>query len=173
MQLLAFAGANGGMIQVVTGVLSAFGSIASASAQAEQQRLQGQQAQLEGQRKALQYEQRANQTLERIGAANASARARAFAGGVQGFSGSALVIQDANMRKGGKEFSIDMNNSAAAIRSGNLQNELYQQAADSTEMSGYFDAVGKLGTAAYSYSKLGGAPVTPAPIEERSIFATS
>lgn len=139
-------------------VASAAGSIQQAAAQRSMYELQGAQANLEATRRALQYEQRANATLERLNAANATVRAQAFAGGVLGFDGSAALVQTVSERRAGKEFMTDIQNARDALRGGAFQQTLYEQAGDTAMTGGYFDALGKLGTAAYGYSQIGGPP---------------
>ena len=43
-------------------------------------------------------------------------------------------------------------------RSGLIQSSLYQGAGQIAEQAGYFDAAGKLGSAAFQFAKLGGPP---------------
>jgi hypothetical protein len=159
-------------VAIASAVLGAAGSIQQAAAQQSMYELQGAQANLEATRRALQYEQRANATLERLNAANATVRAQAFAGGVSGFEGSAALVQTVSGRQAGKDFMTDIQSAKEALRGGRLQAQLYEQAGDTAMIGGYFDALGKLGTGAYQYKTLGGAPTTPAPIEDRSMMRT-
>jgi len=81
-------------IAVASSVTSAVGSIQQGRAQKEMYKLQASQTRLKASRDALQYEQQANQVLERLLANNATASAKGFAAGIQGFSGSAKLIQE-------------------------------------------------------------------------------
>jgi len=159
-------------VAIAAAVVGAAGSIQQAAAQQSMYELQGAQANLEATRRALQYEQRANSTLERLNAANATVRAQAFAGGVSGFDGSAALVQTVSSGKAGKDYMTDIQNARDALSGGSFQQRLYNEAGDTAMTGGYFDALGKLGMAGYQYRQLGGAPRTPAPIEDRSIRAS-
>jgi hypothetical protein len=93
--------------------------------------------------------------------------ARGFAGGTQGFEGSAGLIQAVNNTKGGKEFVFALGSSDSIRRSGLIQATLYESAGRTAERAGYFDAAGKIGMAALSYGNIGGAP-TEAPVVDKS-----
>jgi hypothetical protein len=154
--------------------ISAINSIQAGKARARQFELQGQQASLEGKQRALAEEQKANMVLQRLNETNAAARARGSAGGVQAFEGSAALIQDVNTRKAGKEFQVSLANATGAERMGQAQMSMYASAANQAEKQGYFQAAMTIASGAFQYSQLGAAPTgTPAPIEDRSTFATS
>ena len=142
--------------------VSAYGSIKAGKDQRAYYQVQAAQTKVEADRKAVQYQFQANQVLERVNAANASVVARGFAGGTQGFEGSAGLIQAVNTTKGGKEFAFALANADGVRRTGLIQATLYESAGKSAEQAGYFDAAGKLAMAASSYSKAGSAPKTEA-----------
>ena len=118
--------------------------------------MQARQAEVESDRRAVQYELQANEILRRTNQANAAVVARGFAGGTQGFEGSAALIQAVNNTRGGKEFMFALQNSDMTKRSGLIQSSLYQGAGQIAEQAGYFEAAGKLGQAASMGSKIGG-----------------
>jgi hypothetical protein len=149
-------------VAIAMAVVSAFGSIQEGKAKKDYYKVQAAQTRVESERKAIQYQFQANQVLERVNANNASAISRAFAGGTQGFEGSAALIQAVNNTKGGKEFAFALGNSDGVRRSGLIQATLYENAGDMAEKAGYFDAAGKLSMAAGQYSKTGSAPKTEA-----------
>jgi hypothetical protein len=155
-------------VAVAMAVVSAIGSIQGGKAQRSNYELQAAQTRVESERKAIQYEFQANQILQRVNNANASVVARGFAGGTQGFEGSAALLQAVNSTKGGKEFAFALGSSDAIRRSGLIQSTLYESAGRTAERAGYFDAAGKIGMATLSYSKIGGAPTTQAPVEDKS-----
>ena len=148
--------------------VSAVGSIQQGKAQRSNYQIQAAQTRVDSERKAIQYEFQGNQILQRINAANASVVARGFAGGTQGFEGSAGLIQAINNTRGGKEFAFALGNSDAVRRGGLIQATLYESAGRTAERAGYFDAAGKLAMAGSSYSKTGGAPTTQAPVVDMS-----
>jgi hypothetical protein len=94
--------------------------------------------------------------------------ARGFAGGTQGFEGSAGLIQSINNTRGGKEFTFALQNADMAKRSGLIQATLYEGAGQIAEQAGYFDAAGKLGQGMMMMSSIGGAPKTAAPVTDYS-----
>jgi hypothetical protein len=147
-------------VAIALAVVSAIGSIQGGKAQRSNYEVQAAQTRVESERKAIQYEFQANQILQRVNTANASAVARGFSGGTQGFEGSAGLIQAVNNTKGGKEFMFAMGNSDGIRRSGLIQATLYENAGRTAERAGYFDAAGKLGMAAGTYGKMGSAPST-------------
>lgn len=149
-------------------VVSAYGSIQEGKAKRDYYNLQAAQTRVETDRKAIQYQFQANQVLQRINASNAAVVARGYAGGTQGFEGSAAMVQAVNNTRGGKEFAFALGNSDAVRRGGLIQATLYESAGKTAERAGYFDAAGKLSMAAISSSKIGGAPTTTAPVTDMS-----
>jgi len=149
------------VIAIVSAVAGAVGEVQAGQAQKRQYNLQAQQSTLEGQRKAIQYEQRSNDVLRRRLQANAALAARAYAGGVDPFSGSPDVVRAANETAAGKEFSRLLEDADAAMRSGAFQAELYREAGRTAERTSYFRAATRLGSAAAS---AGGTTQAPAEI---------
>jgi hypothetical protein len=157
-------------VAAAAAVLGAYGDIQAGKAQQTQYNLQAEQATVEGQRKAIQYGQRSNDVLRRRMQANAALAARAYAGGVDPFSGSPDIIRAANDTAAGREYARLLEDADAAIRAGTIQAELYRQAGATAKRTGYFSAATKLGSAAASY---GGTTQAPAPIESRSFPSTT
>ena len=149
------------VIAVSLTAVSAAGSIEAGKARNKMYQMQAKQAEVESDRRAVQYELQANEILRRTNQANAAVVARGFAGGTQGFEGSAGLIQQVNNTRGGKEFMFALQNADMTKRSGLIQASLYEGAGQIAERAGYFDAAGKLGSAAFMGSKIGGAPSTP------------
>lgn len=156
-------------VAVAMAVISAVGSIQQGKAQKSYYQVQAAQTRVESERKAIQYQVQANQILQRVNTANASVVARGFAGGTQGFEGSAALLQAVNNTKGGKEFAFALGSADSVRRSGLIQATLYESAGDTAQKAGYFDAAGKLGMAYLSYGKIGSAPsTTQAPVVDMS-----
>ena len=154
-------------VAVAMAVVSAFGSIQEGKAKNDYYKMQAAQTRVESERKAIQSQFKANQILQRINSANATVIARGFAGGVQGFDGSAGLIQAVNNTRGGKEFAFELGTADAVRRGGLIQATLYESAGKTAERAGYFDAAGKLAMAGANYSKVGGAP-NQAPVTDKS-----
>jgi hypothetical protein len=145
-------------IAITLTAVSAAGSIKAGQDRNKMYQMQAKQAEVEADRRAVQYELQANDILRRTNQANAAVVARGFAGGIQGFEGSAGLIQAVNNTRGGKEFAFALQNADTAQRGGLIQASLYRGAGQIAEQAGYFDAFGKLGSAGMSYAKLGSAP---------------
>lgn len=135
-------------------VAGAFQALSAGRAQSDMYKLQAQQARLKASRDALQYEQQANMVFERMLGTNATAAARGFAGGVQGLSGSARLIQERNEKVAGRDIQVMQEGSKTALSYGEAQSMMLKSAADTAVSGSYFDAIGKLGTAAFMYSQL-------------------
>lgn len=155
-------------VAIAMTALSAYGSIREGQDKKKYYDQIAQQSRIEGERKAIQYEFQANQILQRTNAANAAVIARGFAGGTQGFEGSAGLIQAVNNTRGGKEFAFALGNADGTRRNSLIQASLYEQAGETALRTGYFNAAGKLGMAALTYGQIGGAPSTPAPVIDKS-----
>ena len=150
--------------------LSAIGSIQQGRQQKELYELQAQQVDLKARRDALQYEQAALQTYRKLQETNANAAARGFAGGVNGFSGSAKLIQEVNEKQAGRDISILEDNKRAVLSFGEIQAQMLTEAGDQAVRGSYFDAISKLGMAAYSYNQNAPADKTTkvVPVVDRS-----
>jgi hypothetical protein len=153
------------VIAIASAVIGAVGEMEAGKAQQRQYNLQAQQTEVESQRKAIQYGQRSNDVLRRRMQANAAIAARAYAGGVDPFSGSPDLVRAANDTAAGREYATLLEDADAAIRSGMFQAEVYREAGATARRTATFRAVTKLGTAAASF---GSATQSPAPIESRN-----
>lgn len=160
-------------VAIASSVLSAVGSIQQGKAQKEMYKIQASQAELKAKRDALQYEQQANQVLERLLANNATAAAKGFAGGVSGFSGSAKLVQERSERVAGRDVAIMQEGAKSAISFGEIQANMLREAGSQAMRGAYFDAIAKLGTAAYAYNQTatGGGTGQKAPVIDKSINA--
>ena len=155
-------------VAIAAAVIGAYGTIESGKAQKRQYGLQAQQTEVESQRKAIQYEQRSNDVLRRRLRANASISARAYAGGIDPFSGSPDIVRAANDTAAGREYATLLQDADAAMRSGAFQAELYRDAGRTAQRTAYFRAAAQLGSAATSFS---GGTQDAAPIIDRSNYS--
>lgn len=156
------------VIAVVSAVVGAIGDIEAGKAQQRQYNLQAQQTEVESQRKSIQYQQRSNDVLRRRLQANAALSARAYAGGIDPFSGSPDIVRAANDTAAGREYARLLEDADAAIRAGTFQAEVYREAGATAKRTAYFSAATKLGSAAASYGSYTGTTQAPAPVESRS-----
>lgn len=153
------------ILSVVASIAGAIGEMEAGAAQQRQYNLQAQQTEVESQRKAIQYQQRSNDVLRRRMQANAAIAARAYAGGVDPFSGSPDLIRAANDTASGREYARLLEDADAALRGGMLQAELYREAGATAKRTSQFRAATKLFSAGASLS---GGTQAPAPIESRN-----
>lgn len=160
-------------IAIAAAVLGAYGDIQAGKAQQTQYNLQAQQTEVESQRKAIQYQQRSNDVLRRRLSANAALSARAYAGGVDPFSGSPDIVRAANDTAAGREYARLLEDADAAIRAGTFQAEVYREAGATAKRTAYFSAATKLGSAAASYGSYTGTTQAPAPVESRNFPSTT
>jgi hypothetical protein len=155
-------------VAIALAVVSAYGSIKEGQDKKKYYDQQAAMTRIETERAAIKYEFQANQILQRTNSANAAVIARGFAGGVNAFDGSAGLIQAVNNTRGGKEFAFALSGAEGQRRNGLIQASLYEDAGATAERTGYFNAFAKLGGAAASYSSVGSAPSTPAPVTDKS-----
>lgn len=160
------------IIAVVAKVVSAIGSIQQGAAEQEMYNLKAKQATIEGERKAIQYQQRSNDTLRRLQATNSALAARAYAGGVNPFSGSPDIVRAANETTAGREYSILLADADAAMRGAGFQAEIYRESGRQAYQRGVFNAAGKLLGAGESFFGGGSGTQSPAPISDSSVYVS-
>lgn len=148
-------------VAIAAAVVGAVGSIQQGRAQEQMYKVQAMQTTAQSERKALQYELQANEILRRKREANAAIAARAFAGGVDAFSGSPDLLRAVNDTTAGREFMFSLNNANQALSFGAIEADMLRQAGKQAKKAGYFDAVAKLGMAAATYAKM----PTPAKVD--------
>jgi hypothetical protein len=153
-------------IAIAAAVLGAYSTYESGQIQKQQYGLKAQQATVEGQRKAIQYEQRSNDVLRRRLEANAALSARAYAGGIDPFSGSPDIVRAANETKAGREYAMLLADADAAMRGGAIQAQMYEAAGKAAARKATFDAAVQLAGAAASGMQTTQAP---APVETRTV----
>jgi hypothetical protein len=153
-------------VAIAATIASAIGSYQQGVSAKAQYNLQAKIATVEGERKAVQYQQRSNDILRRLKSTNSALAARAYAGGVDPFSGSPDIVRAANETSAGREYSILLADSSAALRGGEIQSQIYQQAGKTAYQQGVFNAAAKL---AFAGEKAFGGTQAPAPIETRTV----
>jgi hypothetical protein len=114
---------------------------------------------------ALKYQQQGNAILRRSVEAQAAARARAAAGGINPFEGSPQFIMDLSAAEGLREFDISLDNARLASLQGEEQALQFIAAGRRAKNRGLLEGVMTFGQAASSYSKIGG----PKPVSQFSL----
>lgn len=155
-------------ISAASTALSAVQALRQGQYQGGMYELQGEMALAKAERDAVNAELQANEVLRNLRRTNAAAIARGFAGGVSGFSGSAKLIQDVNEQYAGRDFK-NLQVAAKEKRSfGQIQNMMFQEAADAAVESSIFDALTTVASGAITAYKLesggifGGSPTPDA-----------
>jgi len=153
-------------VAIAATVLSAFSSYQQGVTAKSEYQIKAKIANVEGERKAVQYQQRSNDILRKLISTNASLAARGYAGGIDPFSGSPDIVRAANETSAGREYSIMLADSDAALRGGKLQAEIYETAGQTAYRQGVLNATTKLVSgAAQSF----GGKQSPAPIETSTV----
>lgn len=142
------------VVAIGSQLMSARGSVQTGTIQARGYNWQAAQALLKSKREALQYEQQANLSLERLLQNNAAAVARGFAGGVSGFSGSSKIIQERNEKLAGRDVQTLKEGAKTALTFGAIEASMLQEAGEAAIEGSYFDAMSKIGSAAYTASQI-------------------
>lgn len=162
------------VIGVATSLMSAYGKIQAGkaqqkafAAQAEQAAMQATQARVQARSEALKFRRQGVEVLDRIVRNNATINARAGAGGIDPFSGSAKSLQQFALAKGGLEFFTAEDNEAITTLMGEHRAKQFMHQAEVLTMRGNqamksakIGALMSLGQAAMSGVSLGvgGAP---------------
>ena len=107
---------------------------------------------------ALKYKQQGVAVLDNILATNAAINARAAAGGIDPFSGSAKALQTYALKKGASELYLARDGETIAFGTGEAQAMQYASQAKSAMAAGRTAALGTITSFALGQAKLGGAP---------------
>lgn len=127
--------------------VSAFGQMQAGRAAAKGFGQQAAMAELQGRAEALKYRQQGVETMDRIIRNRATIRARAGAGAIDPFSGSALGLQNFALSEGAQEIYVSKDNEIIAREGGVIQSSLLRQQGKQAYRSGLFKAVGTLASA--------------------------
>ena len=136
--------------------LSAVAGLKSGQATASGLRSQAMQTRMQAKGEELKYKQQGVAVLDNILQTQATLNARAGAGSIDPFSGSANALQQYALAQGAKENYTTMDNAIIAVRSGELQAQEYESAARSAMSQARMGAIMSLAQGAVSYGMLGG-----------------
>jgi hypothetical protein len=141
------------------------------NAQAQQAQIQSgfqaQQAEMQGRTEAIRARQEGLKTLTNINRTISTVRARAGAGAIDPFGGSAGSLQTYALREGYTEFDISQENAKLASSSAGFQANVYRYSGqananilrasgDAAAQAGMYQAIGTIGQAGAMYSSAGG-----------------
>lgn len=156
-------------IAVAGAAISAYGQMQAGKAQARGLAQQAALTQVQARSEALKYRQQGVETLKNIVRTNSTLNARAAAGGIDPFSGSAAGLAQFTQSEGAKEFFVTEDNQIIAREGGSIQAQLYMDQAKQAKRGAMFAAAGTLLSAGASFSKIGGPPTPGANVS----YATS
>ena len=141
--------------------LQAFAALKAAQATARGLAAQATQVRTQARTDALKYKAQGVKVLDNILATDAAIIARAGAGCIDPFSGSARTLSICAEAKGAEEKFLSDEGAIIALRSGVLQADQYEAQASATMMSGVFNAAAAFGQAYAFHKSLGAAPKAP------------
>ena len=180
---------------VIAGV-SAVGTIAGGQAQAKMANAQAAAAQqaaqaqamaslrqatmqrMQGRSEVLKYREEGVRTLENVLRNISTVNARAGAGGIDPFSGSAQALNNYALGTASDEYGVSLDNAIITLRSNELQAGIFEEDAQLqldrgaqqaallryqgkvAKTQSYFKAATTIGSAGYRYSQIGGPPTT-------------
>jgi len=136
-------------LQAVTGLMAARAQAKGYAAQATMARMQGAQ-------EALKYKQQGVQVLDNILRTQSAITARAGAGGIDPFSGSAKALNQFALARGAEELYTTREGQVIARKGGEMQAAQYMSAARSATMQGLVGAATAFGGAYSTQSLIGG-----------------
>lgn len=184
--LLGAMGVSGSAIAATSGVMSAIGSItsiasavgafASGSQQQAMYDAQAKQAQLRAQAEELKYKQQGVAVLQKTNMTAAAIAARAGAGSVDPFSGSAADLTSYAFGQGFGEFNLTQSNAALAREQGVYQAGIYRMMGQQAYTAGIAKGVGSIFSGLMSASSIGGAPfgaASVAPSNPLDVFGSA
>jgi hypothetical protein len=136
--------------------LSAVAQLKSGQATAGGLRSQATQARMQAKGEELKYKQQGVAVLDNILQTQATINARAGAGSIDPYSGSAGSLAIQALAKGALEKYMTVEGQIISLRSGELQAQEYESAARSAMSQARMGAIMSLAQGAFGYAMLGG-----------------
>ena len=143
-------------VAVALGAMGAAGQVQAGKATAAGYMAQATQSRTQAKSEELKYKQQGVAVLDNILRTQATLTARAGAGGIDPFSGSAGALQQYALAQGAKENYMARDNAIIVLRSGELQAQQYESAAGAAIAQARGAAFMTLASSAVSAGMLGG-----------------
>lgn len=124
---------------------SAYMQLRGAQAQAKGLAAQAGYTKMQAKQESIKYKQQAVAVLDNILATSAETVARAGAGGIDPFSGTADDLQNLAMAQGAMELYTVQDNELLALRGGEMQANQFMLQAKAAKQAGFAAALGTLG----------------------------
>jgi len=147
------------LMAAASSAVSAIGSIAAGESQRQTAYAQARQAELQAKSDALKYKQQGIAVLEKTLATAATIRARAAAGSVDPFGGSALALTQYAFGKGVEEKIMTEDNAQLALLGGQINASEMRRQGDAAAQAGYIKAFGTLLSTGAQIGGIGGPPM--------------
>ena len=145
-------------VGMASAALAAYGSLKAGQQTQTFYNQHASQALVQGRAQSAQYERQANNALRASLEVQAAARARAAAGGIDPFSGSAQFVQDLSAKEGLEDFRILSDSAELARLGGVSESSNLRDAGRYARSRGLLGAVTAIGEGVYRYGQLGGPP---------------
>ena len=146
------------LMAAASSAVSAVGAIAAGESQRQTAYAQARQAELQAKSDALRYKQQGIAVLEKTLATAATIRARAAAGSVDPFGGSALALTQYAFGKGVEEKIMTEDNAQIALLGGQINASEMRRQGDAAAQAGYVKAFGTLLSTGAQIGGIGGPP---------------
>jgi len=143
-------------IGMVASAASSMSQMMAARSQARGLGAQATMARIQGAQEALKYREQGLSVLDNILQTQAAINARAAAGGIDPFSGSALALTRYAEGRGARELYTIQDNQIIAERGGEMQAAEYMKQARSTMRAGFIGSIASGATTAYQFGLIGG-----------------
>ena len=134
--------------------ISTAATIQSGREQAKALETQAEFQSMQSEQEALRYRQEALDVMRDLEATNASVRARAAAGGIVPFSGSALAMQRFNERDAVRDTYILRENEIITLAGGTAQSAQYKAQSSYAQLGAYATAAGTITGGISTYKSL-------------------
>jgi hypothetical protein len=141
-------------VAVAAVALKAYSSYSQGRQEEKYYKSQAQESLRQARIQATQYEQQANRMLRASIEAQAAARARAAAGGVDPFSGSAGFVQDLSAKEGIEDFKTLSDTAQITRETGAIQGQIYEDAGRYARRRGLLGAATAIAGGIAKYGKL-------------------
>ena len=143
-------------IGMVASAASSMSQMMAARSQARGLAAQATMARIQGKQEALRYREQGLSVLDNILQTQAAINARAAAGGIDPFSGSALALTRYAEGRGARELYTIQDNQIIAERGGEMQAAEYMKQARATMRAGFIGSIASGATTAYQFGLIGG-----------------
>ena len=139
---------------IASGAMSAMSTMRAGDAKQSEYEVKAAQARANAQREAANAMIEGNNVMRKLQATNSTAVARGFAGGVDGFSGSAKLMQQISNKQAGKDLRMTDLAARESKSFGEVQSMMFLEAGAFAKRASRFDAFTKLASTAVSAGSL-------------------